>query len=64
MDPETLVGDSLHLTPNAIAYHVGRRLAELYPESVIVEGVNEINPPHFLFRFFRRLSRAILRRAA
>lgn len=38
MDIENFIRDALHKPNDYIAYHVGRELAELYPEKTILEG--------------------------
>jgi hypothetical protein len=40
MDIENLIRDALLLPNDVIAYHVGRELAELYPERKIIQGRN------------------------
>jgi AAA+ superfamily predicted ATPase len=40
MDFENFIRDALHKPNDYIAYHVGRELAELYPEKTILEGRN------------------------
>ncbi len=45
MSIENFIRDALYKPNDYIAYHVGRKLAELHPEKTILEGQNLVFRP-------------------